>query len=35
MCLMLSVTAAFSYQSGVIDGDNKVKERLQSCTVSR
>lgn len=31
----LDTAAGFPYQSGVIDGDDEVKKRLQSCTVSR
>lgn len=30
-----SIEALHLWQSGVVDGDNKVKERLQSCAVSR
>ncbi len=31
----MDAVAGFPYQSGVVDGDNKVKKRLQSCSVSR
>lgn len=34
-CLCVCTAVGFPYQPGVVDGDNKVKEGLQSCTVSR
>lgn len=33
--ILPAASAAFSHQSGVVDGDDEVKERLQPCPVPR